>query len=285
MDKLSSRPCIVPSDIVEWIFANKEKLIKILWDNNNQANEITNINYEKSRLKVKDEYNNARIQLNKAIDNNSTSDLHHKTQKLVNRILTMNSEETNTNLIKDLFYDQEGDFRNDKILRAINNNHYKNILDWKYIQEQCKLLLYSNKNKIRVTNLYQDEATKYLFYKEHIGVLKVFNQYKEKIEAEDTIRFIYGEYWLPSSELLLAKDNADNTAYIIGDWVTYDLKSNIEYWKIDEISYEENDRNEIDKGLIKIRYKWEKIYQHYKLEIKNEVCYISEHINLLTLNS
>jgi hypothetical protein len=281
METLNSRPCIVPSDIVEWVFANKEKLIKILWDNSNQAKEITNTRYEKSALKTHDEYNDARKSLNKVIDDNSINNLHKKTQTLINRILAINPQETNIDLIKDLFYDQEGDLRNDKILRAINNNDYRNTLDWKYIQEQCKLLYSdSDRNKIQTTNLYQDKATKYLFYKEWGGVLKVFDQYKEEIEAEDTIRFIYGKYWLPSSELLLTKNDTDNTAYIIGNWITYTIKSNIEYWKINEISYEEDDRNEIDKGLIKIRYKWEKTYQHYKLEIKNEVCYISEHTNL-----
>lgn len=281
MDKLNSRPCIVPSDIVEWVFANKEKLIKILWDNNNQTNEITSTNYERSTLTMKDEYDNARKSLNKAIDNNSTSDLHYKTQKLISKILNINPQEINTDLIKDLFYDQEWDFRNDKILRAINNNQYANALDWEYIQKQCKLL-YNDKKQTGfwTTNLYQDQATKYLFYKEWAGALKVFDKHKEEIEEADTMRFIYGKYWLPSSELLLTKDDADNTAYIIGNWITYDLKSNIEYWKIDEISYEENDKNEIDKGLIKIRYKWERTYQHYKLEIKNEVCYISKYTNL-----
>ena len=141
MDKLSSRLCIVPSDIVEWIFASKEKLIKILWDNNNQENEIKNTNYEESTLIMNDEYDDARKKLNKTIDNNSTSNLHYKIQKLVKKILSIDPEKTNTDLIKELLYDQEEDFRSDKILRAVNNNIYKNTLDWDYIKKTMQMFI------------------------------------------------------------------------------------------------------------------------------------------------
>ena len=106
--------------------------------------------------------------------------------------------------------------------------------------------------------------------------MKVFDQYKEEIEEADTIRFIYGKYWLPSSELILTKDDENNTAYIIGHWVTYNLKSNIAYWRIDKISYEKNNENLINKGSIKIKYKWEWSYRLYNMNINNDICYISE---------
>lgn len=273
METLNSRPCIVPSDIVEWVFANKEKLIKILWDNSNQANEITNTRYEKSALKTHDEYNDARKSLNKVIDYNSTNNLHKKTQILINRILAINPQETNIDLIKDLFYDQEWDFRNDKILRAINNNQYANALDWEYINKNCKKV-YSNTKKygFNGVDIYQDNNTKYLFRKTWLHI-QIYDKWEDEINENTEIIPVHATYnQIYSPELFISDQSWNN--WLVWEEIKYQVKWDIELHKINSIDYTNSDKSELS-----IRYKWEWSDRLYDILIDNKICIIKEKIS------
>lgn len=259
------RPCILPSELITWVFNHQHELKNLL--NKEALRENMNFNHEENILRETKQIAEARSEIQKSLDFTDNINLFNFQLEYIIKKLQSIWSNINQNLIKALFYDEKEKITSNKFLVWMHNKEYINTLDRSYINKNCQAIYKDTNlyNNFWRSTLYKDNTTNILFYKESWWHIKTFNQYEEEIDHENnTIRYIYWVHDLPSSEILLSQDREDKV-YIIGNWITYPLKWVSEPRRIEKLSYDEN-----NKWILKIMYRWERDRQIHTLKITKE---------------